>query len=59
MKSSLALEESLMGLENNMLAINARIFEERLKNQKTIFEERIKEAFQMQKKEETAKNCLK
>jgi hypothetical protein len=41
----LALEESLLALENNILNINARIFEERLKNEKSIFEERIKEAY--------------
>ena len=42
-----------------MISINAKIFDERLRNEKNIFEERIKEALQIQKKEETAKNCLK
>jgi hypothetical protein len=45
-------------LEWGLWEANNKIFEERLKNEKELFEERLAEMVEMCKKEETIKNSL-
>ena len=57
-KQKTSMEESVSLIEWGIYNTNSKIFEERLKNEKEIFEGRLEEMSELLKKEELAKSAL-